>query len=100
MTIRAAIPTSPPTKQKAIATHNATSVIGGSAVLFKSGHGRCNRPEVCVTFVASQRLSVSVSMAIMAAAAGATTTIASTNRSRSPLEPALASLENLKQSAP
>jgi hypothetical protein len=92
VTTRAAIPTSPPTKQNAIATHSATSVIGGSAVLLKSGHGRCNRPEVCVIFVASQRLSVRVSMAIIAAAPGATATIASTTRSRSPLEPASASL--------
>ena len=58
-------------KQKAIATHSATSVIGGNAALFRSGQGRCSRPDVAVIFAASQRLSVSVIMATIAAAAGA-----------------------------
>ena len=48
-----------------------TSVIGGNAVLFRSGQGRCSRPEVAVIFAASQRLSVNVIIATIAAAAGA-----------------------------
>ena len=58
-------------KQKASATDNATSVIGGNSALFRSGHGRCSRPEVAVILPASQRLSVSVIMATIVAAAGA-----------------------------
>ena len=48
MTIWARIASSPPVKQKASATHSATSVIGGSAALFRSGQGRCKRPDVAV----------------------------------------------------
>ena len=44
-----------------MATHKAASVIGGSAMLFRSGQGRCNRPDVAVIFAASQRLSVRAS---------------------------------------
>ncbi len=55
-------------------SHSATSVIGGSAVVFRSGQGRCSRPDVAVIFAASQRLSVSVIMATIAAAAGAIAT--------------------------
>ena len=77
MTICARIASSPPVKQNAIATHSAASVIGGSAALFRSGQGRCSRPDVAVIFAASQRLSVSVIMATIAAAAGAIVTSAS-----------------------
>ena len=65
MTICARIASSPPVKQNAIAAHSAASVIGGSAALFRSGQGRCSRPDVAVIFAASQRLSVSVIMATM-----------------------------------
>src|ERR1700676_3140774 len=71
------IATSPLVKQNAMATHSAASVIGGSATLLRSGHGRCNRPEVAVILAASQRLSVSVIIANIAAAAGAIITRAS-----------------------
>ena len=36
--------------ENAIATHSAAIVIGGSAALFRSGQGRCSRPEVAVIF--------------------------------------------------
>ena len=58
-------------KQKASATDSATSVIGGNSALFRSGQGRCSRPDVAVILPASQRLSVSVIMATIVAAAGA-----------------------------
>src|ERR1035437_9378920 len=80
------IASSPPVKQNAIATDNAASVIGGSAALLRSGQGRGNQPDVAVIFAASQRLSVSVIMATMAAAAGAMVTRASILRSISPDE--------------
>ena len=37
-----------------MAADNAASVIGGRSVLFRSGHGRCNRPDVAVILAASQ----------------------------------------------
>ena len=76
----------PAEKQNAMATHSATSVIGGNAVLFRSGHGRCSRPEVAVILAASHRLSVSVIMATIVAAAGAMMESAVTQRSMSPEE--------------
>src|SRR6202023_3171805 len=79
--ICAPIAKNPPEKQKAIAAHNAASVSGGSAVLFRSGQGRCNRPDVAVIFAASQRLSVSIIVMTMVAAAGAIVTSASSKRS-------------------
>src|SRR5882724_372577 len=79
--ISATIESSPPEKQNAMAAHNAASVSGGSAVLFRSGQGRCNRPDVAVIFAASQRLSVSAIMMTMVAAAGAIATSASSPRS-------------------
>ena len=45
-------------KQNANATESATSVIGGNSVLFRSGQGRCSRPDIAAIFAASQRLSV------------------------------------------
>ena len=88
LAICARIAGNPPVKQNASATHNAASVIGGSAVGFRSGHGRCNRPDVAVILAASQRLSVSVIIATIVAAAGAIFTSASINCSISPVDPA------------
>ena len=82
--ICANIATSPPTKQRASATQSATSVIGGNSALFRSGQGRCSRPDVAVILPASQRLSVNVIMATIVAAAGAMMESAVTQRSMSP----------------
>ena len=78
---------------------SATSVIGGNSALFRSGHGRCSLPEVAAILPASQRLSVSVIMATIAAAAGAMIASASTHRSASPEEAAIARAENAQQPA-
>src|SRR5271170_7940077 len=86
VTVCARIAGNPPIKQNAIATDNAASVIGGSATPLRSGQGRCNRPDVAVTFAASQRLSVSVIMATSAAAAGAMLASASIARFASSFE--------------
>ena len=87
-TIRASIASSPPVKQKASASDNTASVIGGRSAPFRSGQGRCNRPDVAAIFAASQRLSVSVIIVKMAPAAGATITNASSACSVSPDEAA------------
>ena len=84
-TISARIASNPPTKQSAMATNNRTSAIDGNAVLFRSGQGRCSRPEVAVILAASQRLSVNVNVAKIAAAAGAMVTSALMNCSISPV---------------
>ena len=76
--IWASMPGRPPLKHSASARVTAASVIGGSTTAFMSGQGRRSRPDVAVTFAASHRLSVSVIMATVAAAAGATATKAST----------------------
>src|SRR5262245_7466228 len=73
--------TIPPVKQNARATHSATSVIGGSAVAFRSGQGRFNRPEVTAILPASHRLNVKMIKGIGGAAAGASATILSTRLS-------------------
>ena len=39
--------------QNPIATHNAARVICGNAALFRSGQGRCNRPDVAVIVAAT-----------------------------------------------
>src|ERR1700761_4239590 len=80
------IASNPPTKQKAIAAENTANVIGGSAMAFRSGHGRCSRPEVAVTFPASHRLTVRVIIVTMADATGASANTASTTRAVSSLE--------------
>ena len=85
MTILASIASSPPLKHSAIATHSPTSVIVGSVIFFKSGHGRRSRPEIAAMFAASQRFSVSVSIATIAAADGARLTISSIQRAKSSL---------------
>src|SRR5437899_12983746 len=59
-TICASTPGIPPTKQNAIATDSATSVIGGNTVLVTSGQGRSSSPDTADIVAASQRLSVSL----------------------------------------
>src|SRR3989440_11981706 len=86
--ICARIASSPPPNENAIATHSAAIVIAGSVALFRSGHGRCNRPDVAVILAESQRLSVRVVMAMIAAAIGATVTTVSINCSYSPVDAA------------
>ena len=75
---------------------SAASIIGGSAVLFRSGQGRCSRPDVAVIFAASHRLSVSVIIATIAAAAGAIVTSAS-SRVRIVERQAASTVQNAQQ---
>ena len=78
---------------------SATSVIGGNSALFSSGQARCSRPDVAVILAASQRLSVSVIMATIVAAAGAMMASAATQRSISPDDAASRGPEDSQQAA-
>jgi hypothetical protein len=70
---------SPPTKQKPIAANSAASVIGGRAVVRRSGHGRRSRPDIAVTLAAAQRLKASVIVEEAAAIGGDTAMTTSIN---------------------